>query len=706
MSTTARVLSATVAGRDGIKGQRFAVSLTGCDVFAGPHGSGKSTRIAAVKALAACGFASTPTDSKHPWIGGRPNATVTAELESAGGHRETVSLDLSKTDSAKDNAGDAALIRRALGEQVVSFDLSDFEAGTDKARSEVVSGVLRAAGVLGWGVEKVDDYLAENMRENGWAGAAHPAVEIAGAITDDTAQWVEDAILAMKSARTTSNATQGNANKLADGLQKRLDEAARPERTLNAVEADLATARARQRELEDAETGRAAVAKAHKAHADQGERLLSAVSEAATERDDADDALAMARADLAACAPLSTEAGEAALAAKEAAEADHVAARTVADAAKAKLAAARRAADAERAKVQAAKDSLCAAEAALAAVAGLLDDDAACVHCGGTDPLGIAARVEEHRQQVATARDAVENAEWDAGPALDALSRAEDAAAAAVAQLSVTREAVEAANKAYRAAQDDYREARATRDRCEAKVEQAKARLARAATAHEAAEGRLREWQATEAPPAPAAAVEQAESEALAAQVEQLEALRTAHLKHAKLVEEHARAVADRDDAVERFAQVKATQKALTALRDAMARDAFGAIEAAAQPLLEASDLRVQFRDASDFGASVGQSWPQPCDYAHFAGLSGAQRVLVGAALAVAFARLSGAPWRAVILDDLQVIDEGRRLPFLERVAELCAEGEIQFVGGVSHGALPEGVNRIDLSGVSAKVAA
>ena len=59
----------------GLKGAAIADALSGCDLFAGPNGSGKRTRLIAVQA-GLWGCAGTPTDSRRPWLGERPAARV------------------------------------------------------------------------------------------------------------------------------------------------------------------------------------------------------------------------------------------------------------------------------------------------------------------------------------------------------------------------------------------------------------------------------------------------------------------------------------------------------------------------------------------------------------------------------------------------------------------------------------------------------
>lgn len=673
----------TVTGKTGIKGQTFDLQLTGADLIVGPNGSGKSARLLALVGLL-CGLTTTTTDTARPVVGTMPDATVTASVDS-----KPLSRDLSVTSRAKAWGEAQGAVDQVLGSRVVAFDLRDFEGETTKGRTAIVTGVLRAAGVLGWDVSRVRDRLGE-----------HLAVEGLPALSDDTdtAEWVEDAIAAIADVYTVTNRAQRDAKSAADGLATRLEESDRPASTLATTEGDLSDARRRQRELEDAETRRAATAQAHAAHAEEGERLLGAVTRAKADQDQAGEAVAFSVANLSVLPKPDAAEGEALKAQLEQAGVTLAERTAERDAAVAAL-------EAREGEIAARKKAQAEGEAVYASLTDLKAKADCCVHCDEKDPLDLQPRIDAALAQAEEAAEALDDLQFDLGPL-------RDAANAAKAAMAATEQEQRRLSEALGAARTSYGEALANRRQAEAKIEDGKAWLGRAQAAVAAAESDLAAWQAKETSPAPPAAVEQAEAEALAERIEALEAQRTAHLKHAKLVEEHATAIAAREAAVERFAAVKATKKALLELREAMARDAFGAIEKAAQPLLKGQGLRLIFKAADDFGAAVLEGWPYQADYVAFTDLSGAQRALVGAALSVAFATLSGAPWRGVVLDNMECITPGRLERFVEGLVAAREAGHIdQFLGAAATESAgdvsPHGCNVIDLGeGLGAKEAA
>ena len=98
------------------------------------------------------------------------------------------------------------------------------------------------------------------------------------------------------------------------------------------------------------------------------------------------------------------------------------------------------------------------------------------------------------------------------------------------------------------------------------------------------------------------------------------------------------------------------------------------------QELLDIADLGIQvvFNSISDFGAFFDDD----CDghYVPFWGLSDSERAITGAAIASALIRLSGAPWKGLLIDGLECVDSARLPPLLRALARMVETGALDNV--------------------------
>jgi hypothetical protein len=146
-----------------------------------------------------------------------------------------------------------------------------------------------------------------------------------------------------------------------------------------------------------------------------------------------------------------------------------------------------------------------------------------------------------------------------------------------------------------------------------------------------------------------------------------------------------------------RWDAVRAVGESLRDLQATIARSAYVPICAAANTLTARASLplAVEIRSEADFGAVKPDGV-----YVPFWALSDSERAVVGVALAVAFARLSGAKWRVAIVDRLEALDADRLPRVLAALAALVTDGWIDNFLGAYVGRLPaiDGVTEHRLS--------
>ena len=652
-----------IAGKNGLKGRHGSMTLSGADVFTGPNGAGKTTWLLSVTA-GLRGLSEAVIDGKRGADGreflgpDRPEASVTLTWDDG----EVLTRDLAKVRGKEcDRATYEA--DRIAGAHVVRFDLVDFASLTDGARAKlleqaVATGAARSSLDIGAIVTKIRKVLspAEPQVPAGhvWYDlvVAHAPVSVSpSAWLTKALEWAAEAFTgtnaAQKKAVTDADtARAGNAEDPPDGTiqQARVEEARLAGEILVAERADSAAKESVRRHV-----GRAA----------EGERLARAAGEAA-------DAVARCDAEVDRLRKAVLPGGEAPVEARRAAQAAYDEAVAALGQAEADLSMAAVALGAARSGVTSAEAKLATIRALAGNVGGT---DAVCVHCGGVDPLVISAMVAGAEEAVTRARIPVEDAEADHGIAARNYRKAQTARDAAGSALDAAETAEATIMNARRAHKEQ--------------VDRANAQYEKEAAAQTKADLALAAWQDEERADTGSGAAAIGGAEDLEAQITGLKALLLdakrvleLHVRHSERQGQAQRAVADREKAVARFDQVKALKGILIDLQAELARDAYGPIEKAANTFFEKAGLveRVVIKSESDFGAKVPTEDGKGVVYASFWSLSASEKALVGVALSVAMATLTKAPWKAVLLDGAEVIDENRRVPVYTALSEMVKE--------------------------------
>lgn len=633
----------------GLKGWVGSETLSGCDVFAGPNGVGKTTRLLAVVATIH-GLREKPGGAGlGEYLGPeRPKAVSTLTWDDG----QSLGRNLDQVRGRKRDESDA---RAAVlvGRAAARYDLADFAADTDSARSAVLRGLLQAGGA---------EWSAETCRAR---LATHPEDLVDGALalwdtTPDVGPWLEAALEWARYQFTAANAAKVEAENAALHLEQHPPVEAAPGR-LRQVQGRQAEVDAELQRLAGAiataEQGAAAI----RHHQAEQERLVKAVSAAEAAERQAREEESQARAAIEALAPLD-EMRAAIDGYRSTAALFEVAARQVQE--KTALA---------REELAAAREMEAGARAAFEALEGLQGQagDAVCRLCGGVDPLGLGDRVESASAALAEAQAAIP-------PVALRLRLAERRASTATAALADARQALQAAERELSTLSTRHDTARAT--------------LARAATVHDrvaktldAAEVDLTAHRDQDAPPGSLGGLETLQAQRAALEQERM-ALRTqaADLARAEGGElTLQQAIEARERASIRWREIKDFGSALRALQVQVAAGAYAPITAHADRLLSEAGvpLRVYFASEADYG---GIKLDCGGLRVHFASLSDGERALVGASLAYAFAMAAGSPCPMVILDRLEAIDRDRYEGFLAACAAAVKDGRLaNFVGAI-----------------------
>jgi len=660
----------TAIRASGLKGQDFAVSLHGADLFVGPNGSGKSSRLLAVLA-GLRGLATVPTDPAREYIG-----TPAGNVELDFGDDDGLVRDLSLTKGKAVAAADA-LAEALAGPHIVRWDLQDFATATDSARAKLLERVCSVSGSAGaWTATRIEEWLAgagvwSDVEADAEDPPQLPADKMLVAYplgeNTDAGRWVTAAIEWTAKAFTDANAAAKQAAQTAAGMAE--ERAAAPRIAGSLDEARSAIAR-HEADASSARSALAAASAGGTARADherEGQRLAQDVADHEAdqeaqrrERADAEQALAVA-----------VQAETAATERHKAAEAHHAACLETLARAESEEG------HAESAYAEALR-CVRATRAALETVQRLMEHGGACRNCGHDDPLLLTDRAR-------VLLEAAEDAEVDEQLARAPASLASAGVATTRRTLVEASAAVSEARHAQHRAVEQVSTARARLTRAEDDVIQVGAAVLRATEA-------LTAWSER---PAPAAHTTDAslaplvEAQLAAAE----EALVAAKAHHEALVRQQEReaamqrAIALREETAERLAAVRALGAALKRLQAEIAADAYGPITTEANTLLSeaGSDLRVELHDEADWGARKGRGDDDRLSsdiYVHFAALSDAERATVGVALCYAFARLTKAPWRALILDRMEAIDDNHLPGLLAALVAAVVEERIDnFLG-------------------------
>ena len=616
-----------------LKGQQREVETSPVVLVTGPNGSGKSTLLLAVSA-GLWGLAQSPTDPVRPYIGPERGGSVELVFDAG-----IIRRDLSQGGQAKDAQRATLDAERIAGAHLVRWDLADFASVSDTNREKLLRSICGAVQATALKLPE-SPLLGQLLR-----------VE---RLEQDAGTWLERSLKWAADRFTEFNAAQKTAAEGAKAAGEAAEKEA-PPGTLSGAKAELERLQAQVAELRaQAATAQRDAAQAQRAEADR-QRAAARYAEAEKERDALTAQLQQPAPDLDGL-KAALEAAEIALAAAVERNRAAGSAASQGDAPHKILA-----------KMEAVKAGL---EGQIAALEG--QQDVVCAHCGHADPLAIGARIAELRRKLEGQQLDIEDAQLEADVAdRHAAKRMEAYQAASAAELS--------ARDAYRvavgvAAQRGHLEARRT--------------------ALEAEMGRL--TATIQAVPVQAGGfASQALLEGLEEQLVVAMASHDAHVRCAERGRVYQEALIKRTRAEADFVAIKQLKADLQALQADVAAKAWGPLQTAANELLAAmgSPLRASVRSAADFGATDAR---RDGGYASFWALSDAERATVGAALALAMVRLSNAPWRALVIDGLEKMDEEALEGFLCGVVEAQKQGWIDnFVGALVANAELEGMDDI-----------
>lgn len=292
-------------------------------------------------------------------------------------------------------------------------------------------------------------------------------------------------------------------------------------------------------------------------------------------------------------------------------------------------------------------------------VRGMSTSGACCRHCGMLDPLGSALAI-------ANAEEAAEDLRSDMLLAERRWKAAEEAAGDCSEKFLAAKDAAAEAEQAWSSA---------------IRLQQRRAELETAAAEPE-----------PDLPNAPRSFGGKELLEALEQELPQLKAAVESHVRAAERLRLHQEAIARREAAVEAFTEIKALGERLKELQTEVVGSLYGPLQTAANELLEVTEcgLAVEVHSAADFGAVVRGA------YVSFWSLSDSERAIVGAALALAIVRLSGSPWKGLVIDGLEKVDSSRLPGLLAGMVEARRQGWIDnFVGALvatEPPAVPDGV--------------
>lgn len=656
----------------GFKAQLFEETLSGCDLFVGPNGSGKTTRLL-VPVVAVIGLADTQTDPVRPYLQAEITNTSVRVCTDDG---QVLIRDLSagprtKASKVADEEG-----RRILGRLPTAWDLSDFSAATIGDRAKILDTVARAGGQIeSWDADRAQRELVTLVPE---AIEWHRQCVHALPTADDGATWLRYAMEWCEARRREAHATaQGLAGIVGDPPPDAPQGAETDRQRAETLRDEMAAIRLSE-QVRDREI------LAREQHIQRGDRLAADVErtivygrrlrepEPEPVIDDETPLIeAVRRAEEEASGPDgSEEIGSLSEAARAADEA---------------LVEAQRAEGAALVEERRASQALHEARGAMSALASDAQHGR-CLACGAEDPLGIVARRDDGARRVGAL-----TAAWDQARATLTSAQTRTLRAAAVAEeaqhrveeaqhrvaetrrtravtLAHARQRADAARRTATRLREEWEQRE--RRRREA-IQQARETWAAAARARE-------EWERMPMPVVPADHAQEREQRRAEIQAE-LSAIRVrdeARAAHRALVEARARRAQAAIEAQESYAAIQAYVLGIRSLRDRLAAAAYAPIERAARELVEGVDglPMPYFLSASDYGADRGDGRVGYHD------LSESEQRISAACLVYALARVSATPCRLVLLDGLEVVQPSRRAPLLAALARARARGLVDSV--------------------------
>lgn len=204
----------------GLKGQFFQQPLTGCDLFVGENGTGKTTRLFAIL-LAMEGMASTQTDSRRIYLGEPAVGTFVELAVENRGRTAYLTRDLGAVRGKAVTEADTEA-RALLGKPPVAWDLKDFAASTPGDRTKVMEAITRAASdSLRWTGKKAVSHIKMLLDpdEKGIRNSAlERFVERTGLDNIDATEFLRLALKWVEEEYRITNADQRSAKAYMDGF--------------------------------------------------------------------------------------------------------------------------------------------------------------------------------------------------------------------------------------------------------------------------------------------------------------------------------------------------------------------------------------------------------------------------------------------------------------------------------------------------------
>lgn len=662
-----QLMRVSAGGVSPLKSQRFELDLeAGVTLIAGPNGSGKSARLLNITA-GLWGLASTATDDAREYLGDDAPQATTALVFDTGA---VLARDHSQGPRTQAHKALTTKAEALVGKQPMRWDLADFVRATDSARAAVLTAAVQAAQVQGeWDPEAL---VATWRREEAFAGLEDTLLDkaVAKAGDMDSADWLERTAKWAAGHAKAANSAKRSAKATLDRLSA--SEADVPRGTLPKARKRLEAARAAMAELQGAiaseegwKTQHAAWTAEKKRCTEAAQRIEDEIQRLETQESKALDRLGELGDPLDADEWEQKEAEARAAALKLDAQVEELCARL---------------------------DRLPQADAEPPEVEGWTWQAEGEWHQGSVtvtldeDPASVVVDPGEHHLVVYPIPVAIVRHLLDVHNAEQIEAEREQLKAdLEKAQAQLTRKQASHARRARRLRRAHAQvEARADRD-------QARGELAEKKQEREQAAAALSEWSKVE-PQRPV--VDRTRITAAQAELTQAEANVEAHVRAEEHESNLRQARADLTAQTVRWKQAKALKQLCEQERHRMAGAAFAPICEAANDFLQRVEptWSVYVHSASDLGIC------KDGETVNMWALSKSERALLGAALAIALAQLMRRPWKVLLLDDVENMDEGRLPKVLAALVALCESGALdQAILAQATRVLPEPVDGVSV---------
>jgi len=643
---------------EGLKRQMFSVDLGGVDLFVGPNGVGKTTRLISIIA-AMQGLASVNTDTRRIYLGDLPaNTEVTVTLDD--GRQLVRDLSSNKSKASKEADG---LAEKLIGRPPVSWDLRDFAGATPGQRANVLDMVARAGGDLQqWDAERAQVETLEHLDNVRDYHAIWDKLTGALPTAKTGSAWLEAAILWIVDEQRDTNAAQRNAYAYSERAKTQIGpkRVAPDETEIRQVRAELHAAQFR---TQNATRAKAAL----KRHADEGARLNKSL----TTQMSAGKALKVAETE----PELSVVAQEAEVSRARAELEAPIPAWAGEDIAKLQAELERVHASVASAKVDHERATKAMIEARAAAEEYSSVAAKRCESCGSLVPAAqrqardLADKMSDASYKVRRIEADIPAVYAEGGRLEASIKRATKGKSSHVSDITYSRE--QALQRAVTALEHRQAEQGDALGAWEARESVRTTSLEAARSTYRETKASLEAWETSTPPQVP----EVVDTAAAKARLKTLETEQRAYEGYLIRSEQSVNAAKAAIGVVEKWETVKALQKGLKETRDELAASAYRPIEEAAQKLTEgAHGLLVPFfRGPSEYGAIIdGQEVP-------YHGLSESEEKITSACLVYAFSVVSHQPVKLVVIDGIEVIRD-HLLDLLAALVAAQARGDVDNI--------------------------